>query len=198
MSSKLLKAYFLKNIDLTPSELDSITYYYQEKNVAKGEFILRRGQICNFEGYVVAGCFKVYVIDEKGDEKILYFAARDWWVMEIDSFANQTPSEIYIQAIMDSVVLVISKRDKEQLFLEMPKVERLFRIMSQKAVAAWQKRLIRNHTMNAEERYKHFVTTYPEIADLVTNKLIASYLGITQEFLSMIRKRRAEKKIPKT
>ena len=189
-----LKDHFLKNVAFTPTELDRITAYYKEKKVAKGEYVLSRGEICRFEGFVVEGCFKIFVIDAKGDEKVLYFAARDWWVMEIDSFANQTSSDLNIQAIENSALLVISKKDKERLYYEMPKVERLFRIMSQKAIAAWQKRLVRNHTMNAEERYLHFVTTYPEIAELVTNKLIASYLGITQEFVSVIRKRRSKKK----
>ena len=195
MYDELLKDHFLRNLALTPHELDTISGYYHERKIAKGAYLLKKGEICEFEGYVAEGCFKIYVVDAKGDEKVLYFAARDWWVMEIDSFAHQTPSELYIQALEDSTLLLISKKDKEHLYQEIPKYERLFRIMSQKAVAAWQRRLVRNHTMNAEERYHHFVTTYPEIAELVTNKLIASYLGITQEFVSVIRKRRLEKKI---
>lgn len=191
----LLKAHFLKNTVLSTDELKTITHYYREKKVAKGEYLLREGEICRLEGYVVEGCFKVCVIDAEGGEKVLYFAVRDWWVMDIDSFAGQTAAGIDIQAIEDSTLLVISKYDKERLYRKVPKVERLFRIMYQKAVAAWQQRLVRNHTMNAEQRYHHFVTTYPEITALVTNKLIASYLGITQEFVSVIRKRRANKQI---
>lgn len=194
MHFELLKKNFRRYIELTPGELDTIATYYQEKKIGKGEYALKRGEICRFEGYVVEGCFKISVMDEKGDEKVLYFAARDWWVMEIDSFANQTASDLDIQALEDSTLLVISREDKERLYHEIPKVERLFRLMSQKAVTAWQRRLIRNHTMNAEDRYHHFVTTYPEITELVTNKLIASYLGITQEFVSVIRKRRSMKK----
>ncbi|MEM6772965.1 MAG: Crp/Fnr family transcriptional regulator, partial [Bacteroidota bacterium] len=158
------------------------------------DYLLRSGSVCRFEGYVVDGCFQVSVIDAKGVEKVLYFAAPDWWVMEIDSFASQSPSSLNIQALQESTVLLISKEDKEKLYQEVPKVERFFRIMYQKSVTAWQRRLVRNHTMSAEERYEHFVGTYPEIDQLVTNKLIASYLGITQEFLSMIRKRRATRK----
>ena len=195
MYHELLKSYFRKIVGLTPDELNAIADRYRERKVAKGDFLLRKGELCRFEGYVVEGCFKVSATDAEGAEKVLYFAVRDWWVMEIDSFAHQIPSELDIQALEDSTLLVISRENKERLYQEMPKVERLFRIMSQKAVAAWQRRLIRNHTMNAEERYHHFVTTYPEISELVTNKLIASYLGITQEFVSVIRKRRALKKI---
>ncbi len=194
MYRELLKNYFLKIIDLTSDELEDITRRYREKNVKRGEFILRQGEVCRLEGYVVKGCFKISVTDSEGGEKVLYFAARDWWVMEIDSFANQSASDLDIQALEDSTLLVISRSEKERLYQEVPKVERLFRIMSQRAVAAWQRRLVRNQTMNAEGRYHHFITTYPEITELVTNKLIASYLGITQEFLSMIRKRRSIKK----
>ena len=194
MSHESLKDHFLKIMELAPKELDTIAQYYKEQKIAKGEYLLRIGDICRFEGYVLEGCFKICVIDDSGDEKVVYFAARDWWVMEIDSFANQTASVLDIQALEDSTLLVISRDDKERLYRDLPKTERLFRIMSQRAVAAWQRRLVRNHTMNAEERYHHFVTTYPEITESVTNKLIASYLGITQEFVSVIRKRRAEKK----
>ena len=194
MHQELLKSHFRKIAVLTPRDLDSIVHQYREKKVGKGAFVLRKGEICRFEGYVVDGCFKISTTNTAGNEKVLYFAAPDWWVMEIDSFANQTASQFDIQAIEDSTLLVISKNDKEQLYREIPKAERLFRIMAQKAVAAWQRRLVRNHTMNAEERYHHFVTTYPGIRELVTNKLVASYLGITQEFVSVIRKRRALKK----
>ncbi|MEM7659690.1 MAG: Crp/Fnr family transcriptional regulator [Bacteroidota bacterium] len=179
---------------LSPHELAAITSPYQAKRVPKGAFMLRQGEICRFEGYVVEGCFKVSTNDTKGVEKVLYFAARDWWVMEIDSFANQIPSNLDIQALSDSTLLCISKSDKERLYEEIPKAERLFRMMSQRAVAAWQRRLVRNHAMTAEERYGHFLTTYPDIAAMLTNKLIASYLGITQEFVSVIRKRWSLKK----
>lgn len=194
MYAELLKAYFLDIVELAPDELEAITNKYKEKKVAKGEYVLREGQICRFEGYVVEGCFKISTCDADGVEKVLYFAARDWWVMEIDSFANQMPSQLDIQALSDSTLLVISKSDKESLYKEVPIAERLFRIMYQKAVAAWQRRLVRNHLMTAEERYQHFLTTYPDIAAMLTNKLIASYLGITQEFVSVIRKRWALKK----
>lgn len=182
-------------MNLTPSELAFICGRYEQREVAKGEHILRKGEICRFEGFVVSGCFKIYTADEQGNEKILYFAAEDWWVMEIDSFTNQVGSALNVQAIEKSRILFITKTVKERLYQEMPKVERLFRIMSQKAVVAWQRRLIRNHAMSAEQRYHHFITSYPTIANRVTNKQVAAYLGITQEFVSKIRKKRLSKKI---
>lgn len=179
---------------LLPHELAVIASYYREKKIPKGTFILREGQVCQFEGYVIKGCCKVSVIDTKGGDNVLHFAAPDWWLMDIDSFANRSASRLNIQALTDCTILWISYDDKERLYREVPKMERLFRCIYQKSVVAWQRRLMRNHTMNAEQRYDHFVATYPEINQLVTNKQVASYLGITQEFLSMIRKRRATKK----
>ncbi|MFY0689918.1 MAG: Crp/Fnr family transcriptional regulator [Cyclobacteriaceae bacterium] len=190
MMSELLKNNFSKYMDFKVNELDFICSFYKPRNVQKKEYLLRMGEICRFEGLVANGCFKIFTIDHEGNEKILYFAAEGWWLMEIDSFLNQTSSELSIQALEESQVLMITKSDKERLYEALPKVDRLFRIMSQTAVAAWQRRLVRSHTMNADERYDHFITTYPTIANRVTNKQIASYLGITPEFVSKIRKRR--------
>lgn len=192
MDYQLLKANLSRYTDLSPSELNTICEHYRLRKVSKGEYILRKGEICRFEGFVVDGCFRIYTIDEQGNEKILYFAAEDWWLMEIDSFVNQIGSELNIQAIEDSSILRITWSDKEQLYRKVPQAERLFRLMSQTAVVAWQRRLIRNHSMSAEKRYHHFVKTYPKIAQRVTNKHIASYLGITQEFVSKIRKKRLD------
>ncbi|MEM6846168.1 MAG: Crp/Fnr family transcriptional regulator [Bacteroidota bacterium] len=189
MGFDLLKDNFLRHTILTDDELNSINYYYEERQVDKGEYILRKGDICRFEGFVIEGCFEISTSDSQGNERILYFAMKDWWVMEIDSFISQTGSELDVKAIEPSRLLVITKTDKEKLYQEVPKAERLFRIMSQRAVVAWQRRLIRNHTMTAEERYFHFLNTYPEISQRVTNKQIASYLGITQEFVSKIRRK---------
>lgn len=194
MSHEILSAYFQKYVSFTPTELALIHDHYHEKTVEKGKFILRKGEICRFEGFVVSGCFKVFVADRRGVEKILYFAAEEWWVMENNSFDNQIASDLNIQALEDSQLLTISKTDKEALYQKIPKVEQLFRIMSQKAVVAWQRRLVRNHTMNAEERYLYFIHTYPDIASRVTNKQIASYLGITHEFVSKIRRKLSKQK----
>ncbi|MBU2912651.1 Crp/Fnr family transcriptional regulator [Reichenbachiella agariperforans] len=190
MDKKALTRYINHLVTFSPEELETINSYFHVKTIPKGEYLLRSGQICRFEGYVVEGCLKVYTTNSKGEEKILYFAGKDWWVMEIDSFLHQTASELSIRALKNSTLLTISWTDKERLYAQIPKVERLFRIMSQKAIAAWQRRLIRNHTMTAEERYLHFIDTYPTLSEQLTNKHIASYLGITQEFVSVIRKRR--------
>lgn len=174
---------------MSVSELELICQYFKPKMVSKGDFLLQQGNVCRFEGFVVEGCFRIFNIDDDGKENTLYFAVRDWWLMDIDSFMNQSISELNIQALEDSKVLIIDRINKEVLYNESPKVDRLFRIMSQKAVAAWQKRLIRHHTLKAKDRYAYFVRTYPSIVQKLTDRQISGYLGITHEFLSKIKKR---------
>ncbi|WP_303318833.1 Crp/Fnr family transcriptional regulator [Flavivirga abyssicola] len=177
-----------KHVQFSNTELDIICSYFKPKVIQKKDFLLTQGSICKFEGFVLEGCFRIFTIDKKGNESTLYFASKDWWLMDIDSFMHQTPSDLNIQALEDSKVLLINRSDKTTLYNQLPTIDKLFRIMSQKALVAWQRRLIRNHTLTAKERYLHFIETYPEIAHKLTDKKISGYLGITHEFLSKIKK----------
>ncbi|MEM9340709.1 MAG: Crp/Fnr family transcriptional regulator, partial [Bacteroidota bacterium] len=174
---------------LSATDLQAICSFYKYRKIRKREYFVRQGEVCRFEGFVVKGCFKISTTDIQGKEKILNFSEEGWWLMEISSFMNTTASEFNIQALEDSEILFINKTDKENLYRENPLAERLFRLLSQTALVAWQRRMVRDHTMNAEQRYHHFITTYPNIARRVTNKHIANYLGITQESVSKIRKK---------
>ncbi|WP_407933694.1 Crp/Fnr family transcriptional regulator [Aquimarina algiphila] len=188
MINDLLIQNIEKNIQLSKTDSEQLCGYFKQKVISKKEFLLTQGSICKFEGFVLEGCFRVFIIDNKGNENILYFAIKDWWLMDIDSFMNQKPSQLNIQALEDSKVLLINRKDKSTLYNSIPAAEKLFRIMSQKAIVAWQRRLIRNHCQTAKERYYHFIDTYPQIVSKLTDKQIASYLGITHEFLSKIKK----------
>jgi CRP-like cAMP-binding protein len=189
MPYDLLRANLNSYLPFTESEIALVCACFKEKYVERGEFLLKQGKICRYEGLVLAGCFRIYTIDKNGNDRILYFAARDWWIMDHDSFSNNIPSELYIQAIESSKVLLISRSDKEILYTKLPKLEKLFRIMFQKALVAWQRRLVRNHCSTATERYIYFKKTYPEIANKITDRYLASYLGISHEFLSKIKNR---------
>lgn len=177
-----------KHINLSDSEANSICEFFKLKTIKKKEFLLTQGTICKFEGFVLKGCFRTFTIDKKGNENTLYFAAKDWWLMDIDSFMNHKPSDLNIQALEDSEVLIISQKDKETLYTKIPSAEKLFRIMFQKSIVAWQRRIIRNHSLTAKERYNHFIEKYPKIASKLTDRQASSYLGITHEFLSKIKK----------
>lgn len=190
MNFDLLKQNISKNIQLSNAELETFCNYFYPKTIKKKAFLLSQGEICKFEGFVLEGCFRIFTIDKKGNENTLYFAAKDWWLMDIDSFMNQTDSVLNMQALEDSKVLLIKRSDKLALYESLPIVEKLFRVMSQKALVAWQRRLIRNHCQTAKERYYYFADTYPGIISKLTDKQVASYLGITHEFLSKIKKQK--------
>jgi len=188
MTKDLLVQHIAKNVQLSKTELEHICSFFNPQVIRKKEFLLTQGSVCKFEGFVLEGCFRVFTIDKNGNENTLYFAIKDWWLMDIDSFMNRKPSELNIQALENSKVLLISRNDKSTLYNSFPVAEKLFRIMSQKAIVAWQRRLIRNHCQTAKERYRYFIDTYPQIVSKLTDKQIASYLGITHEFLSKIKK----------
>lgn len=188
MPYELLKQNIQKNIQISTNELDVICNNFQLKVINKKEFLLTQGSIFKDEGFVVEGCFRIFTIDKNGNENTLYFAVKDWWLMDIDSFMNQSPSDLNIQALENSKVLLINRTDKLSLYKSIPVVEKLFRVMSQKALVAWQRRLIRNHSQTAKERYFYFIKNYPYITSKISNKQIASYLGITHEFLSKIKR----------
>jgi len=185
--NNLLKTNIDGHVQISQTELEALSRYFHPKSIKKKDFLLRQGSLCKFEGFVTSGCFRIFTIDEKGNENTLYFAGQDWWLMDIDSFMNQTPSDLNIQALEDSTVLLINRKDKMELYSSYPIIEKLFRIMSQKALVSWQRRLIRNHCSTAKERYHHFIQSYPAIASKVTDKQIAGYLGISHEFLSKIK-----------
>ncbi|MBT9187562.1 MULTISPECIES: Crp/Fnr family transcriptional regulator [Zobellia] len=188
MSHDLLLEHIEKNAQLSKTEQEVFCSFFHPKSIERKEFLLQQGQVCKFEGFVTEGCFRVFTLDKKGNENTLYFAVKDWWLMDIDSFMNQIPSDLNIEAIEDSKILLINRQDKLALYNSLPVAEKIFRIMFQKGLVSWQRRLVRNHCLTAKERYLHFIQTYPEISSKLTDKQIAGYLGIRHEFLSKIKK----------
>lgn len=184
-----LKEHILKHIQISDQHLDEFCNAFISQKITKKEFLLKEGEHCKFEGFVTNGCFKVYHLDQKGTEQILYFAVEDWWITDIDSFTTLKPSQLNIQALESSEVLLISKTDKEELYQKIPEIEKLFRIMSQKTLIAMQRRIIDNLSKTADQRYIDFVTKYPQIASRLTNIQIAAYLGVSHEFVSRIRRK---------
>lgn len=191
--TELLIQNILNHITLSKKEIDSFCNLFHQKEVQKKHFLLREGQICKFEGFVTKGLFRVYHIDNNGFEQVLYFAQENWWITDIDSFTNETPSQLYIQALEDSEVLLISKKDKELAYDNIPKIEKLFRVMTQKTHISLQRRMIDNLSKNADQRYIDFIEKYPNLFQRLTNVQIAAYLGISHEFLSKIRRKIASK-----
>ncbi|MDQ0593318.1 CRP-like cAMP-binding protein [Chryseobacterium ginsenosidimutans] len=191
---QLLKQNIASHIVLSEDETEDFCQLFQQKNIKKKSFLLHAGEICRFEGFVTKGLFRVYHIDKDGFEQILYFATENWWITDIDSFTNEIPSQLFIEALEDSEVLLISKKDKEFAYADLPKIEKLFRVMTQKTHAALQRRMIDNLSKTAEQRYLEFSEKYPLLIQRLSNIQIAAYLGITNVFLSNIRKKITSRK----
>ncbi|TDO22728.1 Crp/Fnr family transcriptional regulator [Pedobacter duraquae] len=186
---ELLKQNISNHIFISENERDLFCNLFEHKSIKKKNFLLEAGEICKFEGFVVSGLFRIYHLDKNGFENVLYFAMENWWITDIDSFTNEKPSQLYIEALEDSEVLLISKKDKEFAYINLPKIEKLFRIMTQKTHVALQRRMIDNLSKTADQRYLDFIEKYPQLLQRLTNLQIAAYLGISHEFLSKIRKK---------
>jgi CRP-like cAMP-binding protein len=192
--SELLESHIARHIELSEPEIKAFCNLFRPKSISKKHFLLKEGEVCKFEGFVVKGLFRVYHLNQEGSEQILYFAMENWWITDIDSFTNEKPSQLYIEALEDSEVLLISKEDKEFAYANLPKIEKLFRVMTQKTHVALQRRMIDNLSKTAETRYLEFSEKYPEFIQRLSNIQVAAYLGITNVFLSNIRKKLTHKK----
>lgn len=182
-----------KNYSFTPEELAVFNSLLEVRTVKKKTLLLQPGEICTFEAYVNKGCVRNYCIDKNGSEVILQLAIEDWWVSDISSFHEQTPSRMFIETLEDSELLVMTVDRKEELLQRVPKFERVFRMMVQRHLVSVQNRLMNTIAMTAEEKYTDFIQRYPSIPQRVPQHLIASYLGISPEFLSKVRARLVRK-----
>lgn len=182
-------------IQLDESEEQWFISILEPRSFRKKEIISRSGDICQYETFVIKGCLKIFYLDNNGVEHIVKFAIANWWALDLQSFALQTPAFYSIQAIEDTETLRISKTNHDLLYERIPKFEKFSRIMFQNSYILLQHRMTQNLFSTAEEKYHHFKTKYPGLELRVSQKDIASYLGITPEFLSMLRKKNMERSI---
>jgi len=181
-----------KNGDFTQSEMDYFNSILQHKVIPKKTLLLQDGDVCNFEAYILKGCIRKYYINEQGHEVILQFAIEDWWVSDIASFHEKKPSKLFIETLEDCELLLLTPETKEQLLTKVPKFERIFRLLVQRNLSSMQNRLIDTIAKTAQEKYLEFLKLYPTIPQRVAQHYIASYLGMTAEFLSKIRTKLAK------
>lgn len=185
----MLQDYFAKHITGEAEQIKALCNLFTPLKIKKKDYLLRQGEVCRFEAYITKGLLRTYHIDRNGNEQVLFFGVEDWWVTDFDSFMNQVPSRLYIQALEDSDLLVITPEDKRYAFEHIPITERLFRLMTLRTHIALQRRMIDALSKTAEERYLDFFTQYPHIAHRLTNIQVAAYLGVTHEFVSKIRRK---------
>ena len=189
MDTTLLLANISRHISLTEEETVFFISLLQPKWMAKGDFLFCEGEVCKHETFVSKGCFKAYHVDENGHEHISDFLVEEWWANDLYSLLTQNASKSNIRAIEDAEVLQISRSNLEVLYQKIPKFERFFRILFQNAFIAQKEQINLNLAADAEERYLLFLQKKPYAEERFSQKDIASYLGITRQFLSTMRKK---------
>lgn len=192
MNTEPIIEYFSKLLPLDSEEVEAVKKVFIERRIKRRQFILQEGDVCMLNTFIVEGCFRMYFVDEKGKEHNIQFAVENWWIGDIGSFHSEEPSKLYIEAIENSVILQIKKQDQLDLFVNYPKFNQIFRVFTENALVAFQKRVLQNISSTAEERYLDFVKRHPYFFNRISNVQIASYLGVTPEFLSTIRKKIAK------
>src|ERR1035437_5373109 len=180
-------------LSLDKLEREDLSKRVIERNIKRRQFILQENDICKHYTFVVEGCFKKFHVDNKGIEHNLQFIAENDWIMEIDSFYSEKPSRFYIEAIEPSIILQISRINLLHLFLHNPKINRTFRVIIENRFVELENRVLQTISSTADERYLTFLKQYPKLSNRLPNTQIASYLGITPEFLSKIRNKISKK-----
>ena len=187
MRADLILSNVHKHIELTHGEEEHFLSLLRRKALKKKDFLLKAGEYCKTISYVNSGVLRAFYRDEDDKESTIMFAVSDWWITDMPCFVSQERSRLYIEATTRSDVWELSRGDLESLYKQVPKFERFFRILMQNAYIREQVRILQNLSLSAETRYWNFAEKYPAIVKQVTQKNIASYLGITPEFLSAIR-----------
>ena len=179
-----------KYVELDDDSVELLLQYITPQKLKRKEFLLKEGQICHSLYFVERGCIRMYFIDNKLNEQITQFALEHWWMADHFSFLDNKPSAYYIQAVEKSEIVAINTSSFEAMFRELPQMERYFRIIMQRAVAASQLRNKYMYEMSKEEFYLMFSTSFPEFVQRVPQYMIASYLGLTPQYVSELRKRK--------
>lgn len=188
MAFEQLKNHFLKTLPLNIEELQALEERARLKKLRRRQYLLQEGDQCQHYNFLVSGCLRMYLLDEKGVEHVLQFATEDWWITDIGSFHSEQPSRLNIDALEDSEVLRIKKEDLLFLYENFPKFDRHFRVLTENAFVKMQERVLQNISSTAEERYLSFLKNYPNLTNRIPQVQIASFIGVTPEFLSKIRR----------
>lgn len=188
MQSNLIK-HINKFIELDDNSIEILNKYFKLITYKKKEFLLKEGQVCRSLHFVEKGCLRMFFINDKTTEQITQFAMENWWITDFFSFIDNKPSPYFIQTVEKSEILSIDSLSFETMLKELPQMERYFRIIMQRAVAASQLRIKYMSELSKEEFYIHFCTSFPEFVQRVPQYMIASYLGLTPEYVSELRKK---------
>jgi CRP-like cAMP-binding protein len=193
MNHQLLLENFKGFISLSREEELMVLNYTTERRFKKGEFLNSEGEVNRYTNFITDGSARVYYIEPDGHEHVIQLGIRNWWIGDFPSFITQSKAKMYTEALEPTEVLAFSYDHLQEVYEKVPKMERFFRLLIQKAYASFHKRVLESLGMDAEERYLAFRSTYPEMEMQIAQKHIASYLGMSPEFFSTLKRRVMEK-----
>ena len=179
--------YINKYIDLTEKEIVFLRSNTNYKKYLKGQYIVQQGAVCKHTNFIISGCTKNFYVDQQGQEHIVTFAIENWWSADLSSFITQTPSDFNVKCIEATEVIQFTYQNQDEIFQNIPKMETLFRKLLEKALVSSQKRIVNNFSLSAKDQYLYFKKQFSTIEQRVPQYMVASYLGITKEFLSKIK-----------
>jgi len=188
MNIEPLIAFFDSYVRLEAEEKDELQQRVKERTLKRREFLLQEGQVCRYYCFVVAGCLRTYAVDNAGKEHNLQFAAENDWAVDISSFYSGKPGKLFIEAMEPSQLLLMEKTDVIEFYRRYAKFVRYFKVIFENKFVEMQNRVLQNISSTAEERYMAFLEQYPGLSNRIPSVHIASYLGVTPEFLSKVRK----------
>ncbi|NAS11327.1 Crp/Fnr family transcriptional regulator [Poritiphilus flavus] len=183
-----LTNYLRRYVSLSPDEDALFQSYLIPAKLKRKEYAFEQGMICNSRYFITKGCMRLFYIDPKGHEQIIHFGLENWWLTDYDSLLNKTQTHFNLQAIEPTELLVLKESDLEEIYQQIPTLERLFRIIMERTYIAGQRRLEYMFSMSSEELYEHFVSVNLAFIQRIPQYMLASYLGMTPEYLSALRK----------
>lgn len=188
----VLRKHIALKVDISPSDFDKYVAFTAYKEVEKGDFFLREGQVAKYQAFLLSGVMASYSIDSKGEKHVVQIAIEGHWTSDLYSFLSKDPALFTIEALEKCELLLMSRENHEKACNEIPIFERYFRLLTQNALIYHQRRISNIYSESAEERYLKLIKEKPEIAQSVPQHYLASFLGIKPQSLSRIRKKIAE------
>lgn len=193
-NSQFLIDHIQKQISLTNTEQEEFLDCFKERVVKKRQFIVQPEFVATTRNYILEGALRAYVIGDEGQEHTIQFAIKDWWITDYNSYIYQQPATMFVVALEDSVILQIDFESELKLKAKNHKYETFFREHAERSTAYMQRRIISSLTHSAEERYENFLKKYPKLVQRVPQYTLASFLGMTTEYLSRIRHNKVSRK----
>ena len=182
-----------KHVSLTPEEETLFLYKTETKQFKAKSILLSAGEVANCTYFVNSGILRSFNINDNIIEHVLHFACEGWWIGDMYSYISGKPGNLFLEVLEDAEVVIITKENHQELYQEIPKLERFFRILAENSLVSHQERLMDNLSLTAEERFEKFCSKYPTLIQKVPQKHLASYIGVTPEFFSKMKSRLIKK-----